>query len=161
MSSPALDEDRLARFLVSAKRATYASQGDEASVVPLLKGSKQLEFTEGPLFYRDVYFGVGFFVGQEVVELDRHPIWSMSYAGGAVGPPTEGPGIREVYRFLREALQRVDASRPFRGPPAYRNGSLVYACEVSGTLSNFRGRETIGGPAREVYALTFAGGALR
>lgn len=55
----------LARFLAVAKRDTYAAQGDEASVRPLLAGSKQLEYSEGPFHYRDIYFGLRSFPGSK------------------------------------------------------------------------------------------------
>lgn len=68
-------------FLIQAKKATYASQGDNASVTPLLKGSRQLEFLEGDFLYRDIYFGMSYFIGQETVYYKGNPIWSMSYSG--------------------------------------------------------------------------------
>jgi hypothetical protein len=57
----------LLAFLLRAKRRTYALLGDAASVTPLLPGSRQLEYREDPLLYRDVYFGLRSFVGQETV----------------------------------------------------------------------------------------------
>lgn len=77
-------EETLLDFLIRAKNPTYASQGDEASVSPLLEGSRQLEFREGPFFYRDVYFGMRFFTELEVVYHQGRPVWSMSYSGGVV-----------------------------------------------------------------------------
>jgi len=72
----------LAAFLHAAKFATYATQGDQASVTPLLPGSKQLEFRNGDFFYRDIYAGLFYFVGQEIAYFRDTPVWSMSYAGG-------------------------------------------------------------------------------
>lgn len=69
-------------FLRSAKLATYAAQGDDASVPPLLPDSKQLEFSKGSYVYRDIYVGMLGFVGQEVVYLDSRAAWSMAYSGG-------------------------------------------------------------------------------
>lgn len=57
----------LERFLFLAKSATDAAQGDAASVAPLLADSKQLEYRDGPLLYRDIYVGMVRFVGQEIV----------------------------------------------------------------------------------------------
>jgi hypothetical protein len=54
-------------FLLEAKRTTYAGQGDEATVTPLVPGSKQLEYRDRDYLYRDIYFGMAYFVGQEVV----------------------------------------------------------------------------------------------
>jgi hypothetical protein len=62
-----LPREVLVPFLIRAKRRTYAGQGDDATVAALLPGAKQLEWREGQLLYRDVYFGMQRFVGQEVV----------------------------------------------------------------------------------------------
>jgi hypothetical protein len=62
MSSTSHD---LAAFLMEAKRRTYAGLDDDATVAtPLLAGSKQLEHRAAPYAYRDIYFGIGFFVGR-------------------------------------------------------------------------------------------------
>jgi hypothetical protein len=60
------DQPRAVRgLLLEAKRTTYAGRGDEATVMPLLPGSKQLEYRDGDYLYRDIYFGMAYFVGQE------------------------------------------------------------------------------------------------
>ena len=46
-----------AQFLRSAKAATYAAQGDDASVTPVLPDSRQLEYRDGTFLYRDIYVG--------------------------------------------------------------------------------------------------------
>ena len=74
--------DRFAKFIRTAKLTTYAAQGDAASVPPLLSGTKQLEFADGEFLYRDIYTGMQYFVGQEIVYRYAHPIWSMAYHGG-------------------------------------------------------------------------------
>ena len=61
-------------FLVTAKRQTYAAQGDDATVTPLLPGSRQLEYQQGVLCYRDIYFGGAYFVGQETVYEGHTPV---------------------------------------------------------------------------------------
>jgi hypothetical protein len=71
-------------FLLEAKRATYAGQGDEATVTPLVPGSKQLEYRDGDYLYRDIYFGMAYFAGQEVVFHREQTVWSMSYARGVM-----------------------------------------------------------------------------
>ena len=40
--------------------------------------AKQLEYSEPDLSYRDIYFGMAFFVGQETVTANERTIWSMS-----------------------------------------------------------------------------------
>ena len=86
---------RLAAFLVAAKRRTYAGLDDDATVAsPVFRGSKQLEYRESDLHYRDIYFGMSFFVGQETVMANDRVIWSMSYSGGV------SPDITDRGRFL-------------------------------------------------------------
>lgn len=68
-------------FLLKAKRSTYAGQGDDATVTPLLAGSKPLEYRDGDYAYRDIYLGMAYFVGQEVISYRDQAVWSMSYAG--------------------------------------------------------------------------------
>src|SRR5262245_19251777 len=76
-----MDHDALAAFLIEAKQRTYAGLDDDATVAtPLLAGSKQLEHRAGPCAYRDIYFGMGFFVGQETVSKDDGVIWSATAA---------------------------------------------------------------------------------
>ncbi len=89
---------RLAAFLVEAKRRTYAGLDDDATVsTPIIPGSKQLEYSDNELNYRDIYFGMAFFVGQEVVTEHQQAIWSMSYAGGVSPDITDRDEILAVY----------------------------------------------------------------
>ena len=153
---------RLPTFLVEAKRRTYAGLDDDATVAaPVLPGSKQLEYHDHDLHYRDSYFGMTYFVGQEVVSSGPRAIWSMSYAGGA-SPDLHGRDeILAVYAFLRKALLGVSAERPFRGPPSYEEGDYRYVNVSAGELGAFHGDEQILLRGRQVYALRYCGGAPR
>jgi hypothetical protein len=42
-----------AKFLLTAKNHTYAAGGSD-TITPLLPGSRQLEYREGDLLYRDI-----------------------------------------------------------------------------------------------------------
>lgn len=74
-------QEAFLHFLLKAKRYTYASQGDEATMASLLPGSRQLEYRDGAFSYRDIYVGMAHFAGQEIVSYLEQPVWSMSYAG--------------------------------------------------------------------------------
>ncbi|MBR0858862.1 DUF5680 domain-containing protein [Bradyrhizobium liaoningense] len=152
----------LAAFLVEAKRRTYAGLDDEATVAPLLAGSKQLEHRAPPYAYRDIYFGMGFFAGQETVSRDDRIIWSMSYSGGAHAEITDRDTLLAIYKFLRQALLGVCVEAPYRGPRLFEQAGMVYRNEVEGTLDCFHGGETImrhdGAP---LYELHYSGGLLR
>lgn len=157
-----MDIVRLTEFLVEAKRQTYAALDDAATVsTPLLQGSKQLEHRAPPFAYRDIYFGMGFFVGHETVAIDDRVVWSMAYSGGARDDVTDGNLLRGIYAFLRRALSAVEPAHPFRGPPTFRDDRFLYENSVIGTLLRFYGAERIIADDREVYELRYSGGILR
>lgn len=155
-----LPEDKFTRFLCDAKRATYASQDGSTIVKPLLKGSHQLEFLQGPLFYRDVYYGGDFFIGQETVYFEDTPLWGMCYAGG-LNTGHDTPGSPGIYDFLGIALRAVPQHAPFRGPEDLTQGDFSYTNRILGTYERFSGVETIAYQETPVYLLHYSGGLIR
>jgi hypothetical protein len=151
--------DDLRWFLSAAKQSTYAAQGDKASVSPLLAGSKQLECSDGPFAYRDIYFGMTRFAGQETVAHNGRVTWSMTYAGGVDTEvaPAEVPAI---YTALRKALLQPRPDVPVRGPARLKVDPFDYACAIIGDLTAFAGNETIVMGDRRVYTLYFSGGLI-
>ena len=159
---PSIPPD-LAAFLVEAKRRTYAGLDDDATVAtPLLSGSKQLKHRAPPYAYRDIYFGMGFFVGQETVSKDDRVVWSMSYGGGVRPEIRDRETFLAIYKFLRQALLAVTIEQPYRGPRLFEQDGMVYRNDVEGALDRFHGVETI---ARQdgtpLYDLRYSGGLLR
>ena len=154
------DSDGLAGFLLRAKRATYAAQGDDATVTPLLPGSRQLEYREGDLFYRDIYVGLAAFAGLETVYRASVVQWSMAYAGGVLVGASDTQ-TRQVYAFLRDALKRGTAEAPFRGPARHEAFGYEYVNEWRGGIEEFSGAELIRRDGAVVYQLTYAGGRVR
>ncbi len=149
-------------FLVTAKRNTYATQGGAgAAVTPLLPGSHQLEYSDGRLLYRDVYFGGHYFAGQETVYYDAAPVWSMVYAGGALKNVHAAVEIGQVYAFLQAALRHAPAEHPYRGPAVWEEGKFAYSNEIHGDLERFWGMEAISYQGIAVYQLHYSGGVLR
>jgi len=153
-----MTDQQLGEFLAAAKRATYAAQGDNASVTPLLHGSRQLEYQLGDFLYRDIYFGFAYFVGQETVYDEDKPIWAMGYAGGLVDASADAGA---VYKFLQMALRQVDAATPYRGPGLIRGDGFQYTSQTTGTLDSFSGIERISSNRAVVYELRYHGGRLR
>ena len=147
-------------FLVRAKLNTYAAQGDESSVEPVLIGSKQLEYKEGSLLYRDIYFGFIAFVGQEVVYNNMSPIWSMVYTGKIYKKYESVVKINEIYRFLRIMLQEIPRKAPYRGPSECNSGDFRYINEVTGDIPDFYGIEKIYFKGKLVYNLDYSGGRI-
>jgi hypothetical protein len=150
----------LSAFIKAAKQATYAASGDSATVAPLLPNTKQFEYRSADYVYRDIYAGMGFFVGQELVYQSGQAVWSMSYSGGVLVDATEA-AVSEIYRFLRLALLQVPEQLPLRGPANLDSGPLNYTCAVTGELARFHGTETISLGGSAVYQLHFSGGALK
>jgi hypothetical protein len=146
-------------FILAAKSATYAAQGDGASVEPLLADTKQLEYTDGSFLYRDIYAGMFRFVGQEVVYQHRRAVWSMSYAGGLL-PDANRDLTQSIYAHLRKALLLAPASLPLRGPALHEEDGLRYTCAISGSMDWFHGAERILHNESLVYELRFSGGSL-
>jgi hypothetical protein len=151
----------LAQFLVTAKTRTYAAGGasSSAAVSARLPGSHQLEFREGELLYRDIYFGGAHFAGQEVVYQVETPIWSMCYAGGWTVDLDESE-ISTAASILQAALRHTPPDLPFRGPLEYLAGDFAYHNQVEGGLARFAGRERIEKMGSTVYALAYTGGVL-
>jgi hypothetical protein len=154
-----IPEEQFVKFLCDAKRATYAAKDDRSKVAPILGGSNQLEFRSGPLWYRDIYFGGDFFVGQETVYHMKNPFWGMSYAGGINkgANPDEIPG---VYEFLTTALRQVPLSAPFRGPSSFIEGDFDYKNRILGDMDRFSGVEIILFIGTPIYQLHYSGGVL-
>ncbi|HZF05944.1 MAG TPA: DUF5680 domain-containing protein [Patescibacteria group bacterium] len=151
------DSAALAAFLLRAKRATYAGQNDDATVTPLIPGSRQLEYREGERLYRDVYVGLTTFAGLETVDDTGAPRWAMTYAGGLVAPAD----FHAVYAFLRQALQRGDVEAPYRGPTRHTEAEWAYTNAWEGDLDRFAGAEAIERAGVVVYRLRYAGGRVR
>lgn len=149
------ERDEFVAFLLRAKCATYASADDSAKVPALLPGAVQMEYREGPWFYRDSYFGAQEFTGQEVVYYRDTPVWTMVYNGGMLDPGASLDG------FLREAMNRITAACPYRGPEEYRRGDYRYTDESHGTLERFWGYEVICYQDRPIYDLRYSGGVIK
>lgn len=144
----------LARFLVAAKAASYASD-DEARIRKLDDGGSEAWFEADGFTYRDRWYGGARFAGQELVWRAGEACWAMSFQGAS-----DPAAPAELPHFHKRALRRVPADAPFRGPALHREGDLVYVNGWSGDLSAFRGVERIFHGDREVYRLEYCGGAL-
>jgi len=161
MSNTETDREKFRRFLLHAKRATYAGQDDEATATPLVPGSKQFEYRDRDYLYRDIYLGMANFVGQEVVYHRGQAAWSMSYAGGVTPSSRDSADARAIYGFLRLALRHGSETDPHRGPATFSHESLTYTNASHGSLDAFWGLEKITRDGAVVYKCRYAGGVLR
>jgi hypothetical protein len=157
-----VDTERLARFLVKAKKGTYAST-DSQGITSERPGHKELEFEEEGLYYRDSY--VGFFQapGMEEVRLGKagETIWTMAYSGGMLPEFQESLDFaKRTFGFLKKALEMVQESAPFRGPGIFEEGDWKYTSEIEGDIKRFLGHEKIFYKGKEVFSQDYAGGIV-
>ena len=150
-----IEMNDLGKFLVNAKRNTYAAQ--KGKVPSSRKYSKDLAFEENDYYYLDSYFGEKDFSGEEIVYFKELPIWSMNYYGKMIKE-----NIPEGFiKTLREALQKVSEDKPFRGPEEYIRGKYKYRCSNEGNIDFFHGTESIFYENEELYRLYFHGGCIK
>jgi hypothetical protein len=143
----------LARFLVRAKRSTYASR--DSSLLRAQQGGHEVGFSDGPFRYLDRYFGETRFAGQEVVWRGERPLWSLIYRGTTA---EDAPGGFPA--FHKAALRQVTEEAPFRGPARYRDGELVYVNDIHGSIREVSGSERVIAGGREVFRLAYEGGLI-
>ena len=147
----------LAQFLVRAKIVTYASGSDEFTVSPVFPDSHQLEYVDGNLLYRDIYYGGLHFIGMETVFQDERPIWGMSYYGGIL-PGSSEKQIAGMPPVLKAALREVPLEAPFRGAAIYQKDDYHYENDTHGNISSFHGTEIIRIHEQTIYRLHYSGG---
>ena len=151
--------DKFRQFLVEAKISTYASKSGEFIVNSILPHSHQLEFEDGPLLYRDIYYGGIHFPGMEMIFSESAPIWTMTYYGGLTHG-TKPDEIGEMGDVLKAALREIPVSAPFRGPEIFKMDDFVYTNEIHGDLLQFSGQEYIYKADKKIYHLEYSGGLV-
>lgn len=151
--------EELSKFLVDAKKQTYANENVE-KVNSSRKGSHDYEYTNGIMTYHDTYFGGLCFMGEEVVYEDGDtPIWGMNYYGITLDKNLSEEAMDKA---LRPALMQVgnDDIIPVRGPKEFVNGEYKYKFDVTGDLNCFNGEETIYKNNHKIYVLKCHGGKI-
>lgn len=148
--------NELRKFLVLAKRATYAS-GIVSQEVKELNNSKSLCFEYGDFKYHDNYFGGEPYGGREVVFYKNNPVYLMVYYG-RVNDSIDNLNL--VYNFLRGALSLIPEENPYRGPKKYKRDSMVYINDFIGDIHNFSGEEKIIKDGIEIYRAKYIGGFI-
>jgi hypothetical protein len=152
-----IDKKQLCRFLVEAKKATYAA-GEAARKVIEVDKSTTLFFEDGDWKYHDNYFGGEPYGGREVVFLQNLPVYIMVYYGWIDESVSEE---KSVYKVLQCALTLVPEDRPFRGPKKYNQDGLEYVNISAGEIDNFFGEETISSAdGKEIYKAKYLGGLV-
>ena len=152
---PTRNAFRLNRFLVRAKRKTYA-----IGVEPVIleDNFKELTYREGDIIYRDRFTGITRFMGHEVVSKKGIPIWGMNYSGNVFSSSVD---FEQLYEFLRKVMNLVTEKAPFRGPTNYQDGDFEYLSLSGGNIRNFTGLEMIMHKEKAVYRSIFDGGIIK
>jgi len=146
--------ERLCRFLVDAKFATFAGNG------PRVKSGyiRIYRYSEDDWDYEDRYTGNLLDTGMEIVRLRSYPIWTMCYRGGMLIGARHLS--RQTFDFLKEALRRPPLETPIRGPPRYSRNKWVYENSIDGGLTEFTGFERILLGSEAVYQRRYLGGLV-
>jgi hypothetical protein len=147
----------LAEFLVKAKKATYASDG-EGNETQLPDGTRELIYEENGYKYRDRYFGFNPFGGEEVVWYGGEVVWIMNYYGKTT---TKDVPPKNIYEFLKKAMSQVTLDKPYRGPDTFNDGDFQYMDKSRGDTNEFHGKEMIHYRGHEVYWLKYHGGLVK
>ena len=150
------DKENLKKFLVKAKRATYAA-GDSAQKTINDDKSTTLIFEEGDWKYHDNYFGGEPYGGREVVFFKGQPVYIMTYYGQVDETVSD---VKKVYGILMSALKLIPEEKPYRGPKEYRKGDLLYVNNFTGEIDNFSGEEIIKENGKEIYHAKYIGGLV-
>ena len=154
------EHETFVRFLVEAKKNTYASSTGDYKTKSLISGGHQLEYASGEFLYRDIYMGEGFFAGQEIVYFKGKPVWSMTYAG-QIYNSASSEEINVVARHLFASLARIEHIAPYRGPSRFDRNDCCYVNEYRGITSAFSGEELITLKGKQLFELRYSGGFLR
>src|SRR5947208_3499509 len=92
--------------------------------------------------------------GRTVVFLAGIPVWMLVYYGWV----DKSADPAKLYAVLKNALKRMPAEAPYRGPGRYEEDPFVYANTWEGALERFSGREEILEGSSLVYRADYAGG---
>ena len=159
-----MDLKKLVKFLVEAKKKTYAS-ANKMNIDLERPLHDELEFSNGEFYYRDSY--VGFFQAPGIEEVrlgeEGKTIWTMAYSGGML-PKYQGMlnilFAKKTFGFLKKALNLVEESKPYRGPEKLEEGDWKYESSVKGDIKRFIGHEKIFFKGEEVFSQDYIGGLV-
>ena len=149
--------DQLHAFIVRAKAATYVGGGQRSpSCRP---GSHDLAFTEGDWSYLDSYFGGRDFLGEEVVFLDKKPVWAMNYYGYILQPDLITAEL--AGQVIKASLSHMYTENRFLGGFTFTEGEYTYIDKSEGDPSHFTGKEVILRDGTVAYELVYHGGLVK
>jgi hypothetical protein len=148
--------DGLEKFIVTAKGATYAAAA--AKSLPYRLGTSDIQYRDGAWSYLDSYVGEADFLGQEIVYLDRVPVWSMAYYGFLQSPRIDSA---TAGRVIQAALTRLYREGRFLGGFTTDVDGYRYVDTNTGGATRFTGQEWVENRHERLYTLHYFGGEIR
>lgn len=137
----------LRRFLVAAKKSTYASW-NSANKIKEDNKSTTLIFEKWDWKYHDNYFWWEPYGGREVVFFKGSPVYIMVYYGWVEKTVNN---IWDVYKTLQWALLLIPENNPYRWPEEYKTWDYLYSNKFVWDVSNFSWDEKITLKWKEIY----------
>ncbi len=152
-----MTDKELIKFLVQAKKNTYASETKSNRKI-LTNGAKLFSFQNSNFLYQDRYFGFNPFVGEEIVLKNKKVVWVMNYSGKCLNQNYEA---KNIFNFLKKCLQQVNQKTIFRGPKEFKKDNFKYLNKINGNIKYFYGEEYIYHKNKKVYELRYQGGIIQ
>ncbi|MCD4744484.1 MAG: DUF5680 domain-containing protein [Desulfobacteraceae bacterium] len=144
-------------FILKVKLAGYAT-GGEGLEKKFDDGSIGFEIISDGYKYLDRYNGFNPFAGSEqIYDSNNTLLWVMNYYGEVL---PSGSDPKNIYSFLKEAMQLISPEYPFRGPKKLKKQNLKYENQQYGSLDRFHGIESIYENNEKAYVLYYHGGKL-
>lgn len=142
----------LMNFLCKAKKGCYGGAGSK--VTSSRPKSNDFIYKEEELKYIDTNLGNEQFVGEEALWEENQPLWGMNYTGRVLSENFDP-------EFLRQALSKVTADSPYRGPKLFVKGDYTYKSRTEGDFGWFVGCEKILYKDEKVYEGMYQGGLVK
>ncbi|WP_416327534.1 DUF5680 domain-containing protein [[Eubacterium] hominis] len=143
--------DNMIAFLINAKKNTYSISSGKVQSSRI--HSHDYSFEDLPYKYYDTFLGNEKFSGEEAIWFYDDPVWCLNYSGRVLRHSFDSG-------FLKEALSKVSAEFPYRGPRIFTKGDYHYHCHLDGDFTWFQGYEEIFYLNDKVYECCFHGGIV-
>ncbi|MCA9349035.1 hypothetical protein KC878_02705 [Candidatus Saccharibacteria bacterium] len=150
-------ELNLEELRVFLNKADKPHADGTAKIVREPDGSSSISFADGNWKMHDNFFGGEPYGGRQVVYFKNQPVWLFVYYGQITDKSLD---VHPIYNFLRKSLQQAPVNGFSRGPASYRDGSLEYRNQATGSLESFKGREVILSNDTQVYWAEYMGGLV-
>jgi len=150
-----MKKEELRKFIIDSNKAGYAS-GEEKKWLKERDRSTTIQFKKSDWKMHDNFFGGEPYGGRIIVSHKNKPVWMMVYYGWVA----KNVKTDAVYKILREALSRMPAKYPFRGPKKYKDENFVYENKWKGNLEEYSGEEKITQNKKVVYKANYIGGLV-